>query len=155
MSFSLEFGQNLSENNMVDKSISPICTLTGVLRDGTSIIDPQFLVEAPVDTFVGCNYVTVPEFGRSYFVRNIESYRSNLTLISCHVDVLTSFASEIRANKGIVRRQENSNAYNLYIDDGSLVAYQDPYVLTEVFPSGFSGACFVLVVAGSGQSQSS
>lgn len=140
---------------MVDKSITSMFTLTGTLRDGTSIIDPQFLVDASVDAFVGCNYVTVPEFGRSYFIRNIESFRNNLSIISCHVDVLSSFASEIRENVGIVRKQENVNAYNLYIDDGSLVAYQDPYVLTEVFPSGFSGACFVLVVAGSGQSQSS
>lgn len=152
MSFSLYFGRNLSENNSVDKTVAPVCTLTGTLRDGTSIIDPEFLVDASVDTFVGCNYVSVPEFGRSYFIRNIQAYRNTLSIISCHVDVLSSFADEIRSNTGIVKKQENVNAYNLYIDDGSLVAYQDPYVLTEVFPSGFSGGCFILVVAGSGQS---
>lgn len=152
MSFSISLGTNTSENNMVDKVVNYDLTVSGTLREETSIIDPQFLIEGGVDSFAGYNYLSVPEFGRNYYIRNIEAFRNNLTLVSCHVDVLTSFASEIRANKGIVRKQENVNAYNLYIDDGSLVAYQDPYVLTEVFPSGFSGTCFVLVVAGSGQS---
>ena len=68
--------------------------------------------------------------------------------IHCHVDVISSFAAEIRANKGIIRRAESADAYNLYINDDSLVAYQDPYILTEPFPSGFTGATFILAVAG-------
>ena len=65
------------------------------------------------------------------------------------MDVISSFKTEIRANVGIVRRAESDDLYNLYLDDGSLASYQDPYILTEPFPSGFSGAKFVLAVAGS------
>lgn len=152
MSFYIDLYTNSSENNKVDKSLTPIASYSCTLRDSTSIIDPSFVLAVDVSDVVSCNYAYVSDFGRYYYVRNIISLRNGVCILECHVDVLMSFASEIRSNKGIVRKQENGNAYNLYIDDGSLVAYQDPYVLTEVFPSGFSGACFVLLVAGSGGS---
>lgn len=149
MAFQIVAQTNTSENNHIDKQLTTIGTYSGVLRDGCSIIDPVIVVEAGIDELIGCNYLTIAEFGRSYFVRNISSIRSQLTELSCHVDVLSSFASEIRANVGIVRRAESDDLYNLYLDDGSLAAYQDPYILTEPFPAGFSGAKFVLAVAGS------
>ena len=69
-----------------------------------------------------------------------------LYAFDCSTDVLSTYAEEIRANRGIVFRSEKN--YNLYLNDGSLVAYQDPYILTEPFPFGFTGACFILSVAG-------
>ena len=150
MAFAVNIGVNASENNKVDKDFAATVELTGTLKEETSVIDPVILVKADLEDIVGCNYLHVPEFGRYYFITDISSYRRGLVQISCHVDVLMSFASEIRANKGIIRKQENNNAYNLYINDGSLVAYQNPYVLTEVFPQGFNGASFILLVAGSG-----
>ena len=66
--------------------------------------------------------------------------------LSCSTDVLSTYATEIRNNTGIVFRSERN--YNLYINDGSLVSYQDPYILTQKFPQGFTNMCFVLAVAG-------
>ncbi len=140
--------RNNSETIHVTKDITDLSTLSGTLRDATSIIDPVFVIEADLSGLTGCNYLTVPAFGRSYFVNNIKSLRAGLVELTCHVDVLSSFASEIKANKGVVRRSESGDNYNLYINDGSLVAYQDPYILTEPFPSGFTGAGFILAVAG-------
>lgn len=139
---------NTSENNSVTKQLNTIATYQGTLRDSTSIIDPVFIVEADLANLVNCNYCTIQAFGRSYFVQNITSIRAGLVQISCHVDVLTSFAEEIKANTGIIRRAEKSDLYNLYLNDGSLMSYQDPYILTEPFPSGFGGWGFILAVAG-------
>lgn len=140
---------NASENNMVTKSVTDLFDVIGYLRDGTSIVNPVFLVEADFANLSTANYLTVPNFHRSYFITNIVLVRTGLVEIHCHVDVLSSFASEIKANKGIVRKAEGENAYNLYIDDGSLVSYGDPYILTEPFPSGFDGHTFILACAGS------
>ena len=148
MAFNIVLQRNDSENIKIDKDLTDIATLSGSLRAECSIINPTFIVAADLSDLVGCNYCTVAAFGRSYYVRDIISVRHGMTELVCHVDALSSFKAEIRANKGIVRRAEADSLYNLYLNDGSLVSYQDPYVLTEPFPAGFSGACFVLAVAG-------
>ena len=147
MAFDIVLQRNNSERNRITKDISEILTVSGELKAETSIIDPVIMIECDLSAVVGCNYISIPAFGRSYFVNNIRSIRSGLVEFSCHVDVLSSFASEIRGNTAIVRRQENN--WNLYLNDGSFKVYQNPNVLTKAFPSGFTAQEFVLAVAGS------
>ena len=147
MAFNIVLQRNKSEMNRLTKSVDTIATVSGVLKEETSIIDPIIKIECDLSSFTGCNYLSIPSFGRSYFVTNIRSIRDGLVEFSCHVDVLSSFASEIRDNTAILRRQEND--WNLYLDDGSFKVYQNPKVLTKAFPSGFTTQEFVLAVAGS------
>lgn len=147
MAFNISLQINKSERERLSKDISDIMVLTGVLKSETSIIDPVIMVECDLTAVVNCNYMTIPAFGRSYFVNNIRSIRNGLVEFSCHVDVLSSFASQIRANTAIIRKQEND--WNLYLNDGSFKVYQNPNVLTRAFPSGFTTQEFVLAVAGS------
>ena len=147
MSFNIVLQQNNSEMNKVSKSIKDIMTVSGFLKEETSIIDPVIKIECDLSSVVGCNYLSIPEFGRSYFVNNIRSIRTGLVEFACHVDVLSSFASAIRGNTAIVKRQENN--WNLYLNDGSFKVYQNPNVLTKAFPSGFTTQELVLAVAGS------
>lgn len=147
MAFNISLQINKSERERLTKDISDIMVLTGVLKSETSIIDPVIMVECDLTAVVNCNYMTIPAFGRSYFVNNIRSIRNGLVEFSCHVDVLSSFASQIRGNTAIIRKQEND--WNLYLNDGSFKVYQNPNVLTRAFPSGFTTQEFVLAVAGS------
>lgn len=147
MSFNITLQRNNSERNRLTKELSDIMTVSGNLKAETSIIDPVIMIECELSAVTGCNYMTIPTFGRSYFVNNIRSIRTGLVEFSCHVDVLSSFASEIRGNIAIVRKQENN--WNLYLNDGSFKVYQNPNVLTKAFPSGFTTQEFVLAVAGS------
>lgn len=147
MSFNITLQRNNSERNRLTKEISDLMTVSGNLKAETSIIDPIIMIECDLSAVTGCNYMTIPNFGRSYFVNNIRSIRTGLVEFSCHVDVLSSFASEIRSNTAIVRKQENR--WNLYLNDGSFKVYQNPNVLTKAFPSGFTTQEFVLAVAGS------
>lgn len=147
MSFNITLQRNNSERNRLTKELSDLMTVSGNLKAETSIIDPVIMIECELSAVTGCNYMTIPTFGRSYFVNNIRSIRTGLVEFSCHVDVLSSFASEIRGNIAIVRKQENN--WNLYLNDGSFKVYQNPNVLTKAFPSGFTTQEFVLAVAGS------
>lgn len=147
MSFQILIQRNNSENNRVTKDVTLLSTIEGTLRQETSIIDPVFIIAGDLDDYVGVNYCTVDSFGRSYFVSNIRSVRSGLVELTCHVDVLSSFAQQIRANTAIIRRQENQ--WNLYLNDGTFRVYQNPTVLTKAFPSGFTTQEFVFAVAGS------
>lgn len=147
MAFDILLQQNNSERNRLTKEISDLFTVSGELKTETSIIDPVIMIECDLPAVTGCNYMSIPAFGRSYFVNNIRSIRTGLVEFSCHVDVLSSFAEQIKKNTAIVRRQENN--WNLYLNDGSFKVYQNPNVLTKAFPSGFTTQEFVLAVAGS------
>ena len=147
MAFTITLQTNNSEDNRITKSVTDIMSVNGTLRAGTSIIDPVILMNCDLSLVTNCNYMTIPEFKRSYFVRNIKSVRAGLVELSGHVDVLSSFADNIKGNAAIIRRQEN--AWNLYLNDGTFRVYQNSIVLTKSFPSGFSTQEFVLAVAGS------
>ena len=88
----------------------------------------------------------IESFNRFYFVDNITSIRNGLIQFSCRVDVLMSYRTAIRKNNAIIKKQENK--WNLYLNDGTFKAYQNPNVLTKAFPSGFTTQEFVLAVAG-------
>ena len=139
--------QNTSEKNRLDKSINTLATMTGTLRESTSIVDPIIKVACNLSDFTQCNYMTIPEFNRSYFVTDMKSIRDGLVEFKAHVDVLSTYKAQIRANPAIIKRQEN--AWNLYLNDGSFKVYQNPMVITKEFPQGFSTLEFVLAVAGS------
>lgn len=147
MAFEIILQRNDSEKNRVTKTITNLLTVSGELKSETSIIDPVILIECDLTALSKCNYMSIPTFGRAYFINNIRSIRDRLVEFSCHVDVLSSFASEIKSNSAIIRRQENN--WNLYLNDGSFKIYQNPNVLTRPFPSGFSAQEFILAVAGS------
>lgn len=146
MAFDILLQINKSEREKLTKELETIKTVSGVLKSDTSIIDPIIMIECNLKDVVNCNYMTISTFNRSYFVNNIKSIRNGLVEFSCHCDVLSSFANQIRENSAIVKRQENK--WNLYLNDGSFKVYQNPNVLTKAFPSGFTTQEFVLAVAG-------
>ena len=147
MAFTIILQTNTSPKNALDKTLTDIASLSGVLKSDTSIIDPIITVEGDLSGFVNCNYMTIATFGRSYFITNIRSIRNNLFEISAHCDVLSSFKTQIRGNTAVVKRQENN--WNLYLNDGSFRVYQNPNVITKEFSGGFTTQEFVLAVAGS------
>lgn len=147
MAFEISLQVSNSEKNRITKDLTNLATVSGELKTETSIIDPVIMIECHLPSVTKCNYMTIPEFGRSYFVNNIRFIRTGLAEFSCHVDVLSSFADAIKTNRAIIRKQEKN--WNLYLNDGSFKIYQNPNVLTRAFPSGFTTQEFVLAVAGS------
>lgn len=146
MSFSISLMRNSSPKEQLDKSLSTLATVSGTLKESTSIINPVIKIQCDVSDYANCNYMYIPEFDRFYFVTDITSISDTIAEFSGHVDVLTTYKDQIRGNSAIVRRQENS--WNLYLNDGSFKVYQNPMVLTKSFPNGFTAHEFVLAVAG-------
>lgn len=151
MSFPIILYNNKDAINVVNKELEEIKTLIGTMRDGSSILDPVILLEEQVSLVTpSCNYLYIAQFGRYYYVTNIVSSYNNLCEIHCHVDVLMSFSSQIKAQTAVVARQEGK--YNMMLDDGFFMCYQNPKLQTKLFSNAtpFETQEFVLVVAGSG-----
>jgi len=137
---------NKSEVNRLSKNTEVIESRQGSLRSESSIIDPVIRLQTDSINIANANYMLIPDFGRYYFIKDIVSIRHHLWEISCHVDVISTYADQIRAQTAIIKRQENK--YNMYLDDGVFKVYQNPYIITKAFPNGFSTESFVLAVAG-------
>lgn len=160
--FELQLGTNISAANVVDKEFTVIQTLQGDLRAPSSIVDPIIVVELDSrdEWRKSTNYAYIPSFRRYYYITNIiavEGARYDETTqikyqlweLHMHVDVLMSFADQIRLQNAVVARQENK--YNLMLDDGFFMTYQNPKIQTKTFSveGPFETQEFVLVVAGS------
>lgn len=138
---------NTSPRNYLNKTLTTLSTISGVLKDETSIVNPTIIIE-----YAGipeeANYLYIAEFGRYYYIEDINSVRNGLIEITCASDPLMSFNTSIKNCSGIIRRAQSASHYNMLLDDGSFRTYANPYIRTVAFPNGFTNATFLLAVAG-------
>lgn len=143
---------NNSENYRVVKSLTARYTENCTLKDGCSIEDPVILIQN-ANNICECNYMYIADFNRYYYIADIISVRNGLWELHGHVDVLMSFATEIKACSATCKRQEN--LFNLYLDDPEFKTYNKADIVTKVFTGGggFKKEMqYVLVVSGGGAS---
>lgn len=142
----INFYTNQSEKNKLDKTLVSAFDLNGELKEDCSIIDPVIKIAADVSSMALVNYLYIPSFSRYYFINNVISINNDICEVHAHVDVLSTYKDEIRAQRAIVSRQEKK--WNLYLNDGVFKTYQNPYIITKAFSSGFTSQHFVLSIAG-------
>lgn len=142
----IEFYVNQSEKNRLDKTLVSAFNLNGELKEDCSIIDPVIKVVADVSSMASVNYMYIASFGRYYFINNVISINNDICEVHAHVDVLSTYKDEIRAQRAVVSRQEKK--WNLYLNDGVFKTYQNPYIITKAFSSGFTSQHFILSIAG-------
>lgn len=129
-------------------------------KDDTDLINPVFTFKGNKIIKNNINYIHVNELDRWYYVNDITYSQQNVEL-HCKVDVLTSFASEIKDQYAIVLRQEQN--YNLYITDDKMRTEAQGRILTYPFTNGFEtsisggsvkSASYILMLNGGGESGS-
>ena len=134
MAFNIEFMFNNEPMEKIQKTPRGLFTLSGDLRDESSIVDPVFLIE--YQNPINANYAYIAEFQRYYYIRNITAVRTGLWRIELHTDVLKTFSEGILGSPCVVNR--SSNRKNLYLNDHRLKRQQNEWVLTQNFPNGFN-----------------
>ena len=129
------------------KDLTDGITLVGTLRAQSSVMSPTFTVQ---DTaVVGYNYCYIPDFGRWYYINGIDVLRSNLYELTLGIDVLMTYAAEIRNNTAIIDRTESGNTANVYIDNGTFVNTSKLETATYNFSGGFNDTPeYILITAG-------
>ena len=144
----INFYINTSEKEKFDKRLTHEKSLTGFLKQATSIINPVITVE--IENPSKFNYCHIPQFHRYYFINDMINIKNNLWEIHMHVDALSSFKSQIRANKAIVEKSEQTASSNEYFNDGTTF-YHDSREYNEIamFQRGFDTApSYILITAG-------
>lgn len=141
--------KNASDNNTIGKSLSGAITLSGVLREESSILSPNFRIASNAN-IAQYNYAYIESFGRYYFIKGITVERTGVWSLDLDCDVLESFKTEILSLEATILRQENE--YNLYFADPEYKIYPNQQVMTRSFPSGFSETGTFYLTASGGYS---
>lgn len=141
------FKINKSDNNYLNKTFEAGDTLSGVIKEDCSIENPILRVYASASILL-YNYVYIPEYRRSYFIKDIVVGLDGFYEIYCEVDVLETYKSVILNNPCIIGSTENS-AYNNYLRHESFISTVKHK--TDIYP--FTGGLndsgqFILITAG-------
>lgn len=140
---------NTSENNTINKTKSYIDSKNCILKQDCSIMYPTIILDYDSGDINDTNYVYIPDLERYYFVKEIKLLTAHRYMLSCEVDVLESFKSDILHLQCIINKQQDVSKGNMYYNDGSYVSLVNEYTQVYNFPYGFDdNGHFILVCAG-------
>lgn len=141
---------NKSDNRYVHKDIEEIRTFDVRMLDDSSITDPVLKLSLPTG-YMNANYLWLKDLHRYYYIKNI-TLSQGYAILTCHVDVLMTYAQEISNQTCIVRRNEAYDRCNSYQNDDEkkLNAYPCTRVLRFPDNMGFDSTTteFVMGVVG-------
>lgn len=108
----MSFYQLEEEKNNVSKSTTLSRTpfnLYGQFETEISLINPVFIIQYDnaSDVVFKYNYLYIENLNRYYFIDEIINVRKGIWKLSCSVDVLKSFETDIKKQNALVTRQEN------------------------------------------------
>lgn len=118
MSITVSFYNNISDNRYLDKDLRLLAEdVSCEVYLPCDRLNPILLIDKDrvQNVLTECNYCIIPEFGRKYFITDISGGSANRVEINCHVDVLGTYADEIRECEAIAAR--SSNQPNYYLQD--------------------------------------
>lgn len=97
---------NESPQNKIQKSITQIASMVGVLRGEADVVNPTIRVYS--ENLPLFNYAMIPEFSRYYYLRNVRAVRENIFDISLQSDPLMSF--DLSEVTGVVVESQNGGS---------------------------------------------
>ena len=144
--------KNLSENNVIGKTLTQIKSVEANLKNDVSVINPTLVLNYTANIFES-NYCYIPKFNRYYFIDEIIPITGDRCIVKCRVDVLESFKEDIKSLTVILDKSQSIYKSNKYLDDGSLVVENKDFNTIYNFPNGFNDeGTFILICAGGGGS---
>ena len=105
MSITAQFGSCTDDKRKITKTFSSSITASASVYGDISILSPRLLVEYNAGIF-SCNYCYIPEYNRYYYITNVNLSSGDRMIVSCSVDPLMSFSSEILSLYVTITRQE-------------------------------------------------
>lgn len=138
---------NTSDPKAVDKQLTSELVVSGTARAPLDMVDPVLEVEGDIVSTIGkYNYLYIEDYARYYFINSITGDNYNMSTISCHVDVLTTFSAWLRQRQATITR--NQYLYNAYLNDPDFPTYAYTNIVTKAFPSGVTGDSIILMTVG-------
>ena len=131
----LQFKKTADDVRKLDKSFTALGNaVTANATQNCSIIHPVWLLAYSAN-YETATHVSCSEFGRTYFINDIVMSTGGKCFVYATVDVLTTYASNIKACSGTVIRSESVGAPTM-IPDGKLPIFTNERIIDcDNFPS--------------------
>ncbi len=133
------FYGNFSKRRNSTKQPTGGTSKTVVLKEGTSVMKPSFLLTSPVLTWNYCS-----AFGNYYYIRDIVLETNDLFRVECELDVMATFKNAIGNYTTLVSRAASDQNYDVIdgiypaktVPDTQRVQITNPGLFTTTFSSG-------------------
>lgn len=107
------------------------------ILDGTSITDPVVVIGYNA-TLLSHSYAYISDFGRYYFITNMEVLPGQEIRLSLHVDVLMTYKDQIKACKARITRSQSN--FDKYIPDNMIINKAQSKITQRKLGAGFTSA---------------
>lgn len=107
--YTLELYKNKSDNNVLNKVLTDKCTISGLSRVEVDTLAP--VVDISGVNINEFNYCYIQELQRYYYITKTVINPNGIARLSLRVDVLMTYADDIRASRGLITKQEEYNPY--------------------------------------------
>ena len=146
----VELCQNLSENNIINKTVTVVDTASCTIKGPLSVENPVLILDYDSD-LQDINYIRIADFERSYYITDIVNLTGHRYQITCKSDVLESFKQAILGLTAIIDKQQGAGSVNMYLDDGSYMVENKEFNSVINFSNGFNATGeYILITAGGG-----
>ena len=142
----IQLCSNRSEKNKINKNIITGITLSGSLRNESTVVNPSITIN--IDNPTVYNYAYIPEFNRYYFITNYISLRTGMWQINLKSDVLMSFKDSILSSEVLINKTETTGKNN-YLSGSNWVNNCKTKTDIITFPNGLlDDGKYILITAG-------
>ena len=117
-----------SDKRKVDKTIEAVGDeFTIYTRGSMNELDPVFIFNnyKTIAEWRDVNYLYCPNLQRYYYITSKEYDSKGFCTLSCHVDVLKTYATHILGSTQLVNRGEMPKTRNRYIVDNQMPIHSD------------------------------
>ena len=133
--------------NRLERDLNVVATLTGELREGCDVINPQIMVEYNAN-YLNANYAYIAAFNRYYYFSEPPAFNGKFMILYLHADALYNYRDLILKSECIAER--SSSNYNPYLDDSAILKCAGYEYYSRSLPFEFTpnSGSYVLMVAG-------
>lgn len=152
MAINAKWYKNTDEPNKLNKTLTSGSNISLTFKEPVDLTNPVFIISNLSLLNVTYNYVEVPlssQDKRYYFITGVKSVANNVWEISCHVDVLMTYNTQIQALNGTLDR--SSSNFDTYLSDPNIIRKEAyPLMQTKKFPNSIASSDyhFFLTTAG-------
>ena len=132
MSISVRFGKFSGEKEEVTKSITGWTQFIDCQLVNTDLLRPVLKMTSGKTEY---NYCEISDFGRKYFIERYESIAGGHCLCYCHVDVLSTYDSGVRALDCFVSRNEDISKWDRDVTDPAVISSNKRFIYGRNFGS--------------------
>lgn len=144
----VQIGTCTDDPRKIEKTFIPAGYVQAQPYEEVDIINPRLLLDYS-DNWTKSNYFYVPTWGRYYFIHNIDLLPGGKMVITGHVDVLKTYAEQIKTTQALILRSSDGSARGNYIADATIpMDTQNVTQNIQFSKNPFGNGMYVLTVLG-------